>query len=198
MHLTHNMTSRDIPLGSTHPLLLSTPPSHQHKIAQRDHRELSHNPFLNTLAYRTSLWLIMRQCPSVSHLTNRLRTLALTSPPETALFYARLWHAILPPTPEDHECLHVLSLCYLQSDQVYTALGYVRDTADSIAEHADHNLKLGTRSSQGCFACAMILGKCCDRLGRFSEGKDAVERALKRSTPTCESSDMSSLMGVHR
>ena len=132
----------------------------------------------------------MRQCPSITHLISRLRSLALTSPPETALFYARLWHAILPPSPENHECLHVLALCYLQSGQVYTALGYARDTADPIAEHADHTLKVGTRSSLGCFACAIIVGRCCDQLGRFSEGKEIVERALNQSTPTGPSCDM--------
>ncbi|KAK1924267.1 hypothetical protein DB88DRAFT_540332 [Papiliotrema laurentii] len=126
----------------------------------------------------------MRPCPSIPHLAHRLRTLALTSPPETALFYARLWHAVSPPTPDDHECLHVLALCHIQAGSPYTAIGYVRDLVEPISDFADHRLTLGTRSSQGCMACALIVAKCCDALGRFSEGKEVIERALKTCSPS--------------
>jgi len=129
----------------------------------------------------------MRPCPSPVHLVNRLRNLALTSPPQTALFYARLWHALVPPTSDDHECLHILALCHLQVGNTYTALGYVRDLVDPISDRADHTLVQGHRSSQGCFACALIVGKCCDMLGRYGEGKEVLERALKRSAPTGKS-----------
>lgn len=69
---------------------------------------------------------------------------------------------------------------------LYTAIGYVRDVADNISDFADHNLVLGHRGSQGCMACAMIVGKCCDALGRFSEGKEVIERALKTCSASCE------------
>jgi anaphase-promoting complex subunit 3 len=132
----------------------------------------------------------MKPCPSFNHLVSRLRTLALTCPPETALFYARLWHAICPPSVDDHECLHVLALCHIQVGNIYTAIGYVRDVAEPISDFADHNLVLGCRSSQGCMACAMIVGQCCDSLGRFNEGKEVIETAFRTCPSSCKPLNM--------
>jgi hypothetical protein len=39
----------------------------------------------------------------------------------------------------------------------------------------------------GCSGCAMILARCCQKLGRFSEGQAALQRAMTRGTPMCES-----------
>ena len=128
----------------------------------------------------------MRSCPSPHHLVQRLRNLALTSPPETALFYARLWHAIYPPTAEDHESLHFLALCHIQVGNHYTAIGYVRDLVDPISDFADHKLVLGVRGSEGCMTCAIIVGRCCDALGRFGEGKEVLEKALRSCSPSCQ------------
>ena len=38
----------------------------------------------------------------------------------------------------------------------------------------------------------MIVGRCCERLGRFSEGSAVVERAIAGSTPMSESHGMTS------
>lgn len=43
-------------------------------------------------------------------------------------------------------------------------------------------------------ACAMIVAKCCDALGRFSEGKEVIERALKTCPTSCSS--LSTLTGT--
>jgi anaphase-promoting complex subunit 3 len=39
----------------------------------------------------------------------------------------------------------------------------------------------------GCSGCAMILARCCEKLGRFSEGQAALQRAMSRGNPMSES-----------
>ena len=118
--------------------------------------------------------------PSTPQLVNRLRHLSLSSPPSTALFYARLWHSLSPPNEFDHESLHVLALCFLQDEQPYSALHLVRDTGGTISD--DENVGESSRSRRrGCFGCAMVVARCCERLKRFSEGKAVLARAMKRS-----------------
>ncbi|ORX36600.1 hypothetical protein BD324DRAFT_455414 [Kockovaella imperatae] len=122
--------------------------------------------------------------PSTSHLSSRLRQLTTSSPPATALFYARIWYALSAPFDGDHEALHVLALCFLQCDQPYSALYLVRDLADAEPELVPSRPgSSGFGRRKGCYGCAMIVGKCCDRLSRYSEGKGVVERALASSTP---------------
>ena len=124
--------------------------------------------------------------PSTFHVSHRLRQLCLSSPPFTALFYARFWHSLYPSTELDHESLHILALCFLQAGQPYSALHLVRDTAEP--ELDDENSLHATKSRRtGCFGCSMIVARCCERVSRFSEGKAVLDRAIKRSLPTSES-----------
>jgi hypothetical protein len=108
--------------------------------------------------------------PATPHLSNRLRQLSLNSPPQTALFYARLYNSLCP-LENDHESLHILALCLLEVGETYSSLHVVRDRAD-----------------MGCSGCAMILARCCQKLGRFSEGQAALQRAMTRGAPLSESS----------
>ncbi|WVF71504.1 hypothetical protein IAT40_006310 [Kwoniella sp. CBS 6097] len=129
--------------------------------------------------------------PSQPHLSKRLQQLSQSSTPTTALFYARLYHSIFPPRqqgPEEHDSLHTLALCFLQSDGPYSALHLVRDSA-GVDEPDDggRNRPFGYTRSSGktpCYGCAMIVARCCEKLGRFSEGQAVLSRALKRCTPT--------------
>ncbi|RSH87314.1 anaphase-promoting complex subunit cdc27 [Saitozyma podzolica] len=87
--------------------------------------------------------------PSPTHLASRLRTLVTTSPPRTALFYARIWHALLytddqarqhphrPQHVDTHEPLHALALAFLADEQPYSALHLVRETAEADAAESD-------------------------------------------------------------
>jgi len=123
--------------------------------------------------------------PSTVHVVNRLWLLSTSSSPTTALFYARLWYSLFPPSELDHESLHVLALCFLQAEQPYSALHLVRDTADPDAD--DENDANSARYRRpGCFGCAIVVANCCERLSRFSEGKAVLVRALKGSLPMSE------------
>ncbi|WWC62030.1 uncharacterized protein I303_104617 [Kwoniella dejecticola CBS 10117] len=119
--------------------------------------------------------------PSQPHVIRRLQQLALTSPTSTSLFYARLWNALLPATQADHESLHTLALCFLQSEEPYSALHLVRDTAG--VDDPDGSL-VPSRGQVPCYGCAVIVAKCCQKLGRYSEGQAVLNRALRRCTPT--------------
>ncbi|EIW70360.1 hypothetical protein TREMEDRAFT_28684 [Tremella mesenterica DSM 1558] len=111
--------------------------------------------------------------PSNGHLITRLRSLSLCSPPTTALFYARLWHVLFPPANlADHDSLHTLALCLLQTERPYSALHLVRDTANG-----DHVMG-------SCYGCAFIVAKCCENVGRFSEGQEVLNRAMRISGPS--------------
>lgn len=122
--------------------------------------------------------------PSGPHLAQRLRSLALTTPPSTALFYARLYSALFPPTEDDHDSLHVLALCLLQSGQPYPALQAVRDSANGDGD--PDVMDCETADRPGCYGCAVIVAKCCHRLSRYTEGQAVLERAVRRSTPISE------------
>jgi anaphase-promoting complex subunit 3 len=106
--------------------------------------------------------------PSQTHLINRLRQLSLNSPPQTALFYARLFHALCP-LDNNHESLHILALCLFEVGETYSALHVVRDQAE-----------------RGCGGCAMVLARCCQKLGRFGEGQAVLQRAMTRGNVTRE------------
>ncbi|OCF36805.1 anaphase-promoting complex subunit 3 [Kwoniella heveanensis BCC8398] len=129
--------------------------------------------------------------PSPTHLSRRLQQLSQSSTPTTALFYARLYHSFFPPRQEEHESLHTLALCFLQSGEPYSALHLVRDSA-GVDEPDDagryrpfaHGLTGSGGKSAPCYGCAMIVARCCEKLGRFSEGQAVLSRALKRCTPT--------------
>lgn len=99
--------------------------------------------------------------PSQACLANRLRQLSLNSPAETALFYARFFNALCP-NENDHESAHVLALCLLEVGETYSALHVVR-----------------SRAGGGCRGCAMILARCSQKLGRFSEGQAVLEHTLR-------------------
>lgn len=107
--------------------------------------------------------------PSSTCLASRLRQLSLDSPPASALFYARLF-AALCPNDNDHEAVHILALCLLATKETYSALHAVRHRAEA-----------------GCKGCAMIVARCCQVLGRYTEGQAVLERALRRGTgSTCK------------
>lgn len=106
--------------------------------------------------------------PSQSHLTHRLRTLTLTSPTLSALFYARIWLALSPATQTDHEALHALALAFLAAKEPYSALHLVRELADDDARRS------------GCAGCGVIVARCCEAVGRVGEGAAVLERAVKR------------------
>lgn len=99
--------------------------------------------------------------PSQTNLANRLRQLSLNSPPQTALFYSRFFHALCP-TENNHESAHIFALCLLETGEAYSALHVVRDKANS-----------------GCRGCAMVVARCSQKLGRFSEGQAVLARTLK-------------------
>ncbi|WWC94206.1 hypothetical protein V866_001046 [Kwoniella sp. B9012] len=124
--------------------------------------------------------------PSQLHLLKRLQQLSLSSPTSSSLFYSRLWYALLPPAESDHESLHTLALCFLQSDEPYSALHLVRDSAG--VDHPDESpiptFDPSKRKQIPCYACATIVAKCCQKLGRYSEGQAVLNRALKRCIPT--------------
>ncbi|WWC70049.1 uncharacterized protein I206_103993 [Kwoniella pini CBS 10737] len=119
--------------------------------------------------------------PSHPHIVRRLEQLSLTSPTSTSLFYARIWYALAPPTNGDHDSLHTLALCFLQSEEPYSALHLVRDTAG--VDHPDDTLD-PRRRQKSCYGCAFIVAKCCQKLGRYSEGQAVLNRALQKCTPT--------------
>ena len=122
------------------------------------------------------------QPPTGPHLINRLRQLSLQSPPATAAFYARIWYALFPPgLTGDHESLHTLALCLLQAGQPYSGLHLVRDTAEGRRRESDEISPIG-----GCYGCALIVAKCCEKLGRFSEGQAVLNRAMRISGPSSE------------
>lgn len=98
--------------------------------------------------------------PPPANLANRLRHLSLNSPAPTALFYARLFHALCP-LDNDHDSLHILALALIEVGETYSALHAVRQRAD-----------------EGCRTCAMVVARCCDKLGRFTEGQVVLESAL--------------------
>jgi hypothetical protein len=125
--------------------------------------------FQTILGTGTYIHIAKMPRPATPHLSNRLRQLSLNSPPQTALFYARLYNSLCP-LENDHESLHILALCLLEVGETYSSLHVVRDRAD-----------------MGCSGCAMILARCCQKLGRFSEGQAALQRAMTRGTPMCES-----------
>ncbi|KAL7421649.1 anaphase-promoting complex subunit cdc27 [Cryptotrichosporon argae] len=104
--------------------------------------------------------------PSPAHLTARLRSLILASPGSTALFYARLLHALLPT----HESTHLLALAFLGARQAYAALHLARDAAEP-----------GAVEPAGCYGCALIVARACDALGRFTEGHEVLGRASERA-----------------
>ncbi|WVW83972.1 hypothetical protein I302_105995 [Kwoniella bestiolae CBS 10118] len=125
--------------------------------------------------------------PSQPHLLRRLQQLSLTSPTSTSLFYARIWYSLLPPTETEHESLHTLALCFLQSEEPYSALHLVRDTAG--VDHPDDSPiptfdPIKKKQVVPCYGCAIIVAKCCQKLGRYSEGQAVLNRALKRCIPT--------------
>ncbi|KAK8864454.1 hypothetical protein IAR55_001703 [Kwoniella newhampshirensis] len=120
--------------------------------------------------------------PSSPHLNRRLQQLSFTSPRSTALFYARLYHALSPSSDIDHDSLHTLASCFLQSDEPYSALHLVRDSAGVDLPEEDYDVR-GRRIPPPCYGCAMIVAKCCAKLGRFSEGQQVLSRALKRGSP---------------
>lgn len=99
--------------------------------------------------------------PSQTFLANRLRQLSLNSPSQTALFYARFFNALCP-SENDHESAHILALCLLEVGEAYSALHVVR-----------------ARAGSGCRACAMLVARCSQTLGRFSEGQAVLEYTLR-------------------
>lgn len=119
--------------------------------------------------------------PSTPHLSNRLRQLALASSPTTALFYARLYHALVPTNSKDHDSLHILALCFIQSQQPYSAIHLCRDLAGDAVDYSVSGAAMHNPSQRGCDGCAVIVGRCCEMLGRYTEGKEVMERALRRS-----------------
>ncbi|WWD17246.1 hypothetical protein CI109_101684 [Kwoniella shandongensis] len=121
--------------------------------------------------------------PSSPHLNRRLQQLSLTSPAHTALFYARLYHSLSPPSDIEHDSLHTLALCSLQAEEPYSALHLVRDTA-GVDQPEDEVDRAGRRIPPPCYGCAMIVARCCEKLGRFSEGQQVLSRALKRCSPS--------------
>lgn len=127
--------------------------------------------------------------PSGPHLAQRFRTLALTQPPNSALFYAYNYRAFFPPTELEHDSVHVLALCHLAVGNTYSALGLVREFADADADPShdipDYENGIPARRP-GCYGCAVIVAKCCAKLGRFSEGQAVLDRAIRRSVPLSE------------
>ncbi|KLT43995.1 TPR-like protein [Cutaneotrichosporon oleaginosum] len=124
--------------------------------------------------------------PSGPHLAQRLRTLALTQPPASALFYAYQYRAYFPPTELEHDSVHVLALVQLASGNTYPALDLVREFADADADPShdipDYENGIPARRP-GCYGCAVIVAKCCAKLGRYTEGEAVLDRAIRRSVP---------------
>ncbi|WVN88371.1 uncharacterized protein L203_103577 [Cryptococcus depauperatus CBS 7841] len=117
------------------------------------------------------------------YVTKRLQQLSTTQQPQTALFYARLWHSLAPSTDSDHESLHALALAFLQAGEPYSAIFLVRDSTglDKLDLDADFVIE---DTEKPCYGCAFVVAKCCQHLGRYSEGQSVLARAVKRCTPT--------------
>lgn len=128
--------------------------------------------------------------PSHPHLAQRLRTLALTQPADSALLYAYQYRAFFPPTELEHDSVHILALVQLASGNTYSALDLVREFADADADPShdipDYENGIPARRP-GCYGCAVIVAKCCAKLGRFTEGQAVLDRAIRRSVPLSES-----------
>ncbi|BEI86770.1 hypothetical protein CcaverHIS002_0701160 [Cutaneotrichosporon cavernicola] len=124
--------------------------------------------------------------PPGPHLAQRLRTLALTQPTDSALLYAYQYRAFFPPTELEHDSVHVLALVQLASGNTYSALDLVREFADADADPShdipDYENGIPARRP-GCYGCAVIVAKCCAKLGRFTDGQAVLDRAIRRSVP---------------
>ncbi|WVQ72495.1 hypothetical protein IAR50_002050 [Cryptococcus sp. DSM 104548] len=117
---------------------------------------------------------------SSAHLHRRLASLAASSPPPTALFYARLFYAL---APSSHDALHALALAFLSNEQPYSTIYLLRDSTG--LDKLDLNLQVTVESTgKVCFGCAIIVAKACDHLGRYTEGQAVLARAMKRCPPT--------------
>lgn len=114
-----------------------------------------------------------------THLAARLQHLVSAYPPHTALFYARIWHTLAPATDSNHDSLHALALAFLQAAEPYSAIHLVRDHTG--LDNLDLDLEIRfERSDKVCGGCAIIVSRCCEKLGRYSEGQAVLARALKR------------------
>lgn len=114
-----------------------------------------------------------------THLAARLQQLTSSYPPHTALFYARIWHTLAPATDNNHDSLHALALAFLQAAEPYSAIHLVRDHTG--LDNLDLDLEIRfERTDKVCGGCAMIVARCCEKLGRYSEGQAVLARALKR------------------
>ncbi|WVQ88959.1 hypothetical protein IAS59_002701 [Cryptococcus gattii] len=114
-----------------------------------------------------------------THVAARLQQLASSYPPHTALFYARIWHTLAPATDNNHDSLHALALAFLQAAEPYSAIHLVRDHTG--LDNLDLDLEIRfERTDKVCGGCAMIVARCCEKLGRYSEGQAVLARALKR------------------
>ncbi|ODO09833.1 hypothetical protein I350_02052 [Cryptococcus amylolentus CBS 6273] len=115
-----------------------------------------------------------------AHVHRRLAALAASSPPPSALFYARLFHALAPGL---HDAAHALALAFLANHQPYSAIHLLRDSTG--LESLDQNLnRIAEPTAKPCYACALIVAKACDHLGRYTEGQAVLARALKRCPVT--------------
>ncbi|OXC67525.1 hypothetical protein AYX13_04034 [Cryptococcus neoformans] len=118
-----------------------------------------------------------------THLAARLQHLVSAYPPHTALFYARIWHTLAPATDSNHDSLHALALAFLQAAEPYSAIHLVRDHTG--LDNLDLDLEIRfERSDKVCGGCAIIVARCCEKLGRYSEGQAVLARALKRGANT--------------
>lgn len=135
--------------------------THIHIVARRGKQSLSLDT-RTTLPTFPNRFTMSR--PAQACLENRLRQLSLNSPPQTALFYARIFNALCP-NENDHESAHILALCLLEVGETYSALHVVR-----------------SRAGGGCRGCAMIVARSSQTIGRFSEGQAVLEHALRHGS----------------
>jgi anaphase-promoting complex subunit 3 len=64
----------------------------------------------------------------------------------------------------------------LADGQPYSALHLVRELVEAELGESDE----GRGKWDGCGGCAIIVARCCEALGRYSEGQAVLERAVQR------------------
>lgn len=121
---------------------------------------------------------------SVPHVANRLRQLVYSSPAETALFFADVWTKLYndPLEAPAHEAMHALALVFLATNQPYSALHLVRPNSETYYKDIR---TARPKLVYACGSCAYIYSRCCEKVGRYSEGQAILLKALRMNrTPS--------------
>lgn len=114
------------------------------------------------------------------HVANRLRQLVYSSPPESALFFAQIWDTLHHQYDKElaHEALHALALAFLATNQPYSALHLVKPQAEMQITRDPHTSR--PKVTLACETCAFIFSRCCEKVGRYSDGQNILLKAIRK------------------